>query len=270
MPAADLSHPVESGMPVYPGDPAVTVDPHATMVADGYRVSALSCGSHTGTHIDAPSHTEPDGRAIDEFPVSRFVRDAVRVDLRDHSPREPIRPADLPSVDAEAVVLWTGWDRHWGDADYLDHPYLTPAAARHCVDYGYDVAVDALNVDPTPATGAGGSNDPHATDGAGGSNEPHATDGAGGSNEPHATDGAGGSNEPHATDGAGGSNEPHATDDDAVEGVPAHHELLGNDRLVVENLTNLGGVPERFELAAVPLALADGDGAPVRAVARWD
>ncbi|MBX0304488.1 cyclase family protein [Haloarcula salinisoli] len=234
MPAADLSHPVESGMPVYPGDPAVTVDPHATMVADGYRVSALSCGSHTGTHIDAPSHTEPDGRAIDEFPVSRFVRDAVRVDLRDHSPREPIRPADLPSVDAEAVVLWTGWDRHWGDADYLDHPYLTPAAARHCAEQGYDVAVDALNVDPTPATGAGGSN------------------------------------EPHATDGAGGSGDPHATDDDAVEGVPAHHELLGNDRLVVENLTNLGGVPERFELAAVPLALADGDGAPVRAVARWD
>jgi len=234
MPIADLSQPVESGMPVYPGDPAVTVEPHATMAADGYRVSALSCGSHTGTHIDAPSHTEPDGRAIDGFPVSRFVRDAVRVDLRDHSPREPIRPADLPTVDAEAVVLWTGWDRHWGDADSLDHPYLTPAAARHCVDYGYDVAVDALNVDPTPAPGPGGSGDPH---------------------EP---------------EGAGGSGDPHATENHAVEGVPAHHELLGNDRLIVENLTNLGAVPARFELAAVPLALADGDGAPVRAVARWD
>lgn len=208
MPVADLSHPIESGMPIFPGDPDVTVDGHATMATDGYRVSTLSCGSHTGTHVDAPSHTEPDGRSLDEFPVARFVRDAVRVDLRDRSPREPIRPADLPAVDAEALVLHTGWDRHWGDAAYLDHPYLTPAAARHCADHGYDVAIDALNVDPT--------------------------------------------------------------DDDAVEGVPAHHELLGNDRLIAENLTNLDGLPERFELSVLPLHIADGDGSPVRAVARWE
>src|SRR6056297_4294604 len=166
MPAVDLSHPIESDMPVFPGDPAVSIDAHATMAGDGYRVSALACGSHTGTHVDAPSHTEPDGRSLDEFPVERFVRDAVCVDLRDRGPRDPIEPADLPTVDAEALVLRTGWDRQWGDDAYLDHPYLTPAAARHCVSQGYDVAVDALNVDPTRA---GGSGDPHATDGAGGS-----------------------------------------------------------------------------------------------------
>jgi len=245
MPVADLSHPVESGMPVFPGDPPVTLDAHATMATDGYRVSALSCGSHTGTHIDAPSHTEAGGRAIDAFPVERFVRDAVRVDLRDHSPREPIRPADLPTADAGAVVLWTGWDRHWGAPAYLDHPYLSPAAARHCVEQGYDVAIDALNVDPTPSQGADGNGDPHATDGAGGSGDPH------------------------ATDGAGGSGDPHATDDTPVAGVPAHHELLGNGRLIAENLTNLEAVPERFELTTLPLALAGGDGSPVRAVARW-
>ena len=243
MPFADLTRPVESGMPVFPGDPPVSVVAHATMDAEGYRVSALACGSHTGTHVDAPSHTEPDGRPLDSFPVSRFVRDAVRVDLRPLSAREPIRPADLPTVDAEAVVLWTGWDRHWGETDYLDHPYLTPAAARHCARQGYDVAIDALNVDPTPRNGAGGSNDPHATAGAGGSDDPHETDGAGGSGDPHATDGT---------------------------GVPAHHALLGHDRLIAENLTNLGEPPTRFELAVLPLKIADCDGAPVRAVARWD
>jgi len=232
MPYADLSHPVASGMPVFPGDPSVSVDAHATMATDGYRVSSLACGSHTGTHVDAPSHTEADGRTLESFPVSRFVRDAVRVDLRHLSAREPIRPDDLPTVDAEAVVLWTGWDRHWGTDEYLDHPYLTPAAARHCASQGYDVAIDALNVDPT--TGAGGSGDPDATD------------------------------------GAGGSSDPDATDDDPDDVVPAHHELLGNERLVVENLTGLDSVPERFELSALPLALAGGDGAPVRAVARWE
>jgi kynurenine formamidase len=209
-------------MPVFPGDPAVSIDADATMADDGYRVSAIACGSHTGTHVDAPSHTEPDGATIDAFPISRFVRDAVRVDLRHLGAREPIRPADLPTVDAEAVVLQTGWDRHWGDDEYLDHPYLTPAAASHCAERGYDVAVDALNVDPKP------------------------------------------------TDGAGGRGDLHATDDHPDDGVPAHHELLGNGRLIVENLTNLDGLPARFELAFSPLKLADGDGAPVRAVARWD
>jgi len=213
VPYADLTHKLESGMPVFPGDPPVSVEPHATVTDDGSRVSAIGCGSHTGTHVDAPSHTESDGRPLDAFPVSRFLPEAVLVDLRGRDPRTPIGPADLPTADAEAVVLQTGWDTRWGDPAYLDHPYLTPAAARHCVEHGYDVAIDALNVDPTP------------------------------------------------TDSATA---------DEPSGVPAHHELLGNDRLIAENLTNLGAVPDRFELSVLPLDIADGDGSPVRAVARWD
>lgn len=213
MPYADLSQPICSGMPVFPGDPPVSVSPHATVEADGYRVASVDCGSHTGTHVDAPSHTEADGRTVDDFAVSRFAWDAVLVDLRDRDPRDRIRPADLPAVEADAVVLRTGWDAHWGDPQYFEHPFLTPDAARHCVEHGYDVAIDALNVDPTP------------------------------------------------TDAAAA---------DEPEGFQAHHELLGNDRLVVENLANLGGLPDRFELLAMPLRLAGGDGAPVRAVARYD
>jgi len=56
---------------------------------------------------------------------------------------------------------------------------------------------------------------------------------------------------------------PHAAAEPT--GFQAHHALLGNDCLLVENLTNLGGVGNRFELRAYPLALG-GDGAPVRAV----
>jgi kynurenine formamidase len=54
-----------------------------------------------------------------------------------------------------------------------------------------------------------------------------------------------------------------------AEQVPAHHALLGRERLILENLTNLDGLPERFRLRAYPLAVADADGAPVRAVAEW-
>lgn len=57
--------------------------------------------------------------------------------------------------------------------------------------------------------------------------------------------------------GAGAADEP--------DGVPAHRAVLGADRPIVENLTNLESLPERFELRVVPLALG-GDGAPTRAV----
>lgn len=213
MPYRDLSRTIRSEMPVFPGDPEVSVDPHATMASDGYRVSTVDCGTHTGTHVDAPSHTEPEGRTIDEFPVERFVFDAVRVDLRGRDPRSGIGPDALPATDADAVVLHTGWDDYWGEQTALDHPFLTPAAAAYCVEQGYDVATDALNVDPTPSERAAPA-------------------------------------------------EP--------DGVPAHHALLGAGHLIVENLTDLSGLPERFELRAMPLKIADGDGAPVRAVARYE
>lgn len=57
---------------------------------------------------------------------------------------------------------------------------------------------------------------------------------------------------------------------DAVQNTtyPVHRELLGNDVLVIENLTNLGALPsDVFQFMALPLNVAQADGAPVRAVA---
>jgi arylformamidase len=48
----------------------------------------------------------------------------------------------------------------------------------------------------------------------------------------------------------------------------AHLALLGNDVLIVENLTNLDAIPgDTFELVATPLAILGRDGSPVRAIA---
>jgi kynurenine formamidase len=47
---------------------------------------------------------------------------------------------------------------------------------------------------------------------------------------------------------------------------PVHDAILGSDRLIVENLNDLDGLPERVLIGIFPLAI-DADGAPVRAVA---
>ncbi|MFC6989689.1 cyclase family protein [Haloplanus sp. GCM10025708] len=204
----DLSQRLADGMQTFPDDPEVRLSPTAVFEADGYRVTSIECGSHTGTHVDAPTHTEPDGDGLDAFPIDRFVLETVRVDCRDLGARDAIPPERVPETDVECVAFHTGWDDHWGTDRYLDHPYVAPETARRCAERGYDVGVDTLNPDPTPSPRSG-------------------------------------------------SDEP--------TGFEAHHELLGNDCLVFENLTGLERVPERFELRAYPLALG-GDGAPVRAV----
>ena len=49
----------------------------------------------------------------------------------------------------------------------------------------------------------------------------------------------------------------------------AHLVLLGNDLLIVENLTNLAAIGTRpFDFSAIPLAIVGRDGSPVRAFAR--
>ncbi|WP_266080068.1 cyclase family protein [Haladaptatus caseinilyticus] len=215
----DCTQVLDSDATTYPDDPPVELAPHTTFEKDGYRVTELGFGTHSGTHIDAPSHTEPDGRTLDSFPIETFVFDAVLVDCRGKAAREPIDRTDLPkSTGGDLLVFHTGWDAHWGTDAYFDHPYLSAEAARWCADNGYHVAIDALNVDPTPTEGAG--------------------------------------------DVSGNAK-------DKPEGVPAHHALLGTDHLIVENLTNLDGLPEQFTLDAFPLSVSDADGSPVRAVAEF-
>ncbi|MEU9479071.1 cyclase family protein [Streptomyces sp. NPDC048191] len=161
----DLSVPVVTGMPVYPGDPEVTVGPALSAQADGVNVLALHLGSQSGTHVDAPYHVDDAWPRLDELPLDRFAGPAVVADVRGLAPRSPIAPAQLaPALDALAaapgalLLLVTGWSAHWGTDAYLDHPWLTPEAAAGVLEAGgRTVAVDALSVDPTPRPG-----DPHA------------------------------------------------------------------------------------------------------------
>ena len=155
MPTRDCSHPLDDDVTVYPGDPAVEYAPAATHESDGYRVTEVRLGSHAGTHIDAPSHTEPDGRNLDEFDVERFAFDARLVDCSEKGPREAVSAGDLPAeTDADLLVIRTGWADRWGTDRYYDHPYLSAAAAEACAERGWSVGVDALSVDPSPSRNA--------------------------------------------------------------------------------------------------------------------
>ncbi|MEU9976772.1 cyclase family protein [Streptomyces sp. NPDC051014] len=148
----DLSVPLRTGMPVYPGDPEVDIRPALTVAEDGVNVLHVRMGSQSGTHVDAPSHIEDGLSALDQLPLDRFDGGAHVVDARGLAPRTAIgadRFAGVP--EGRIVLIATGWSAHWGTDAYHGHPYLTEEAAALLVARGVrTVGIDALSVDPTP------------------------------------------------------------------------------------------------------------------------
>ncbi|MDP9406521.1 MAG: cyclase family protein [Actinomycetota bacterium] len=155
----DLSHLLEDGMPVYPGDPVVGIRPATTIGDHGYNVLHVQMGSQTGTHVDSPYHFLEDGARIDELPLELFLAPAVVADVRGKPPHAPITWADLlPIADRLAagrmLLLHTGWDAHWGTDAYFDHPFLDGEAAERVVAAGVrTIGLDALSLDETVPDG---------------------------------------------------------------------------------------------------------------------
>lgn len=172
----DLSHGVQDGMPVYPGDPDVRTRPATTLAEHGYNVLHLQMGSQSGTHVDAPYHFLADGARIDDLPLELFLGPALVVDVRAKRARGRIEWDDLaPHAElltpGRLLVLHTGWDEHWGTPTYAAHPFLTGDAAERVVAAGVrTVAIDALSLDETVLDGeaAGGFAAHEAVLGAGG------------------------------------------------------------------------------------------------------
>jgi len=152
----DLSIPIRTAMPVFPGDPQVRLAPATTITQDGYNVMSVQMGSQTGTHVDAPYHFEPDGARLEEVPLDQFWGTALVHDVRHVAAGEPILDHHLADDTSTAepvtvALLWTSWtDRHWGTPEALRHPYLDPAAAQLLLHRGVTmVGIDALSVDPS-------------------------------------------------------------------------------------------------------------------------
>lgn len=147
----DLSHPVTSGMPVYPGDPEVRFRSALTVENDGVAVQELTLGTHTGTHIDAPSHSIVGGAAVDAAPLEWLVGDAQVVHAS-AAPREEISfPSHrVASVLPRIVCIASGWDRYFHDPRRELHPYLSLEFAEELWKRGARVlGVDMLSPDPT-------------------------------------------------------------------------------------------------------------------------
>ncbi|WP_119392327.1 cyclase family protein [Taklimakanibacter lacteus] len=155
----DLSHVIESGMITYKGLPAPLICDHLSreqsrkVYAAGteFQIGRIEMVSNTGTYIDVPFHRYADGHDLTELAL-RKVSDVPGVVVRVTGAIERaidwhhFAPVDCAG---HAVLVHTGWDRHWRTDRYFEgHPFLTEKAALYLRDQGaLLVGIDSLNID---------------------------------------------------------------------------------------------------------------------------
>ncbi|MDX3545168.1 cyclase family protein [Streptomyces europaeiscabiei] len=157
----DLSHPIRHGMITYPGLPGPEIGDHLTREASReiyapgteFAMGRISMVSNTGTYVDSPYHRFDGGHDLAGLPLGSLIDlDGVVVRIPDTGRRAVDREALLPyDVTGRAVLIHTGWDRHWGTERYgHGHPYLTADAVAWLVEQDVVlVGIDSLNIDDT-------------------------------------------------------------------------------------------------------------------------
>jgi kynurenine formamidase len=154
----DLSHVIEAGMVTYKGLPGPHIcdfwsrEQSAALYEDGstFQIGRIDMVANTGTYLDAPFHRYADGADLAALDLAQL---ASLPGLVVRSDDLAIDAADFESLDVagKAVLVHTGWDRHWrSHAYYENHPFLTEAAARLLAERGAAlVGIDSHNIDDT-------------------------------------------------------------------------------------------------------------------------
>lgn len=156
----DLSHTVEDGMITYKGLPAPIICDFLSREAsrkhysDGteFHIGKIDLVANTGTYVDSPFHRFANGIDLSELPLESLA-DLPGIVVRVSDMGQAVKPEAFRGLDvkSKAVLVHTGWARHWGTEQYFEgHPFLTGDAAAYLVEAGASfVGIDSYNIDDT-------------------------------------------------------------------------------------------------------------------------
>ncbi|HZV84265.1 MAG TPA: cyclase family protein [Brevundimonas sp.] len=159
MPLIDLSHTIEAGMVTYTGLPAPLICDHLSREASRaayepgteFQIGRIDMVGNTGTYLDTPFHRYADGEDLSDVGLDRVAGlPGLVVPAQDIQAVDADRFAGL-DVRGRAVLVHTGWARHWRTDPYFEnHPFLTENAAALLVEMGAAlVGIDSHNIDDT-------------------------------------------------------------------------------------------------------------------------
>ena len=157
----DLSHTVEDGMITYRGLPAPLICDFLSREASkrsycadtSFHIGKIEMVANTGTYLDSPFHRFERGNDVSALELSAVAGlDALVVRVEGMTGRAIDREVFLPfDLEAKAILVHTGWARHWRTDRYFEgHPFLTASAAQYLKEQGAAlVGIDSVNIDDT-------------------------------------------------------------------------------------------------------------------------
>ncbi len=155
----DLSHTITEGLITYKGFPAPLICDYLSREASknlyepgtSFQIGKIEMVANTGTYLDSPFHRFEDGEDISELELSALAElDAVVVPALNISGIAVDRQIfGSINVKGKAVLVHTGWAKHWATDQYFEgHAFLTEAAALYLKEEGAIlVGIDSLNID---------------------------------------------------------------------------------------------------------------------------
>jgi kynurenine formamidase len=150
---------IEHGMTTYKGLPGPHIcdfwerESTAANYDDGstFQIGRIDMVANTGTYVDSPFHRYADGADLADLPLQSLA-DVPGIVVR--RPWENDIAIDASAFDGrdvagKAVLVHTGWDRHWRTDRYgVESPFLTADAADWLIENGVVVVgIDSNNID---------------------------------------------------------------------------------------------------------------------------
>ena len=123
MKIVDLTLEITSDMITFPGYPMPTFIKWSKFDIQGYVSEVVFLSTHTGTHMDAPFHFNPNGQTIDQVEVNRYIcNNAILIKIHKNA-NEMITSDDITRnskyeiKEKDTVVFSTGWEKQIEDKD---------------------------------------------------------------------------------------------------------------------------------------------------------
>jgi arylformamidase len=150
----DITTPISPFTPVFPGDPKPAIERLFSLENEGFAVSRLILGSHTGTHVDASSHVLEMGLPIDKLELENMMGTAIVLDFSSLKGvltvdvlEKALKSADI-SYNVSIILLKTASSSKIQKSEGLDPLYLDESSALWIVENKFKaVGIDSFSVD---------------------------------------------------------------------------------------------------------------------------
>ncbi len=139
-----------------PWHTTVEVKRMGTIDEVGRNTSRFVLGSHSATHMDAPSHFFEGMNDIDQLDPARCIGEVTCVDMRHKKAKDVVTLADVKDIPVSERMLFAfGWDQWWKTPNYyVDTPYFEKEAIEYLLEQGMRfMAMDTPSPDTTSSIG---------------------------------------------------------------------------------------------------------------------